>query len=269
MFLFIALETFSLYLISQNKTYQRSVLLSSSNIVVAKMYDLSSNVVEFFKLRKANANLSEENTNLQNQIIELKNQFATLQPTTSDNLNFDFRVSPEMEYRFISAKVIGNSTNKLQNYITINKGLLDGVKPDMGVVSDEGIVGIVQTVSDRFATIISVLNPKLHLSSKFLRNNYTGSLQWSGDDYRFSNLMDIARHVDVKLGDTIVTSGLTLTFPEGIPVGIVDNYELNESDPYYTIFVKLAVNFRTLSYVKIIDFKYAEEEKQLREKIVN
>lgn len=248
-------------MIVNNREYQKSAFLSSSNSAVSGMYEWNNSVVEFFKLRAANDNLSEENTSLKNQIIKLQNELTTLRPKAKDSIHFS--IPPEMEYQFISAKVINSSTNKLQNYITLNKGALDGVKVDMGVISDEGVVGIVKTVSNRFAVVIPILNPKIEISCKFRRTNYSGPLKWSGQDYRFANLNDIARHVELSLGDTLITSGLTSTFPEGVPVGNIEDFNIKESDAYYKIKVKLAVNFRTLSHVKVINYLNYNEQRNL------
>jgi len=249
-------------LIVNNQGYQKSIFLSSSNSITAQMYEVSNTVIEFFKLKKANENLSEENTAFKNQIIKLQNELATL---TKDSLkdSIHFRIPPEMEYQFISAKVINSSTNKLQNYITLNKGLKDGIKVDMGVISDEGVVGIIKTVSNRFSVVIPILNPKIQINCKFDKNNYTGTLVWLGDDYRYANLSDIARHVTFSLGDSLVTSGFTNTFPAGIPVGTIEDFNIKESEPYYTIIVKLVVNFRTLSHVKVIDYLNYKEQRTL------
>lgn len=264
-FLFLILEIISLTLIVRNQDYQKSVFLSSSNSVVSTIYGWNNSVIEFFKLSAANDNLSEENTALKNQIIKLQNKMATLQPETSDSVHF--LIPPEMEYEFISSKVINSSTNKLQNYITLNKGALDGIKIDMGVVSDEGVVGIVKTVSSRFSVVIPILNPKINISCKFKRSKYTGPLVWSGEDYRYANLTDIARHVELALGDTLISSGLTSTFPEGIPVGIIEDFKIKESDAYFNIKVKLAVNFRTLSHVKVINYLNYKEQKDIEKTI--
>ena len=259
--LFLILEVTSIFLVVSNQEYQKSVFLSSSNNVVSGMYEVSNSVVEFFKLRAANDNRSEENTALKNEIILLKNELATLEPHQKDSVHF--RIPPEMEYEFISAKVINNSTNKLQNYITLNKGLRDGIKVDMGVVSDEGVVGIVKVVSTKYAVVIPVLNEKIKINCKFKKSNYSGPLQWSGEDYRYANLKDIARHVEFSLGDSLITSGFTNTFPEGIPVGTIEDFKIKESDAYYNIKVKLAVNFRTLSHVKVINYKNFYEQRTI------
>ena len=264
LFLFLFLEIISFTLIVKNQGYQKSVFLSSSNGVVAEMYEWSNGVVEFFKLRAANDNLSEENTALKNQVIQLQNQLETLKPRVKDSIRF--QIPPEMEYRFIAAKVINCSTNKLQNSITLNKGSRDGVQPDMGVVSDEGVVGIVKVVNEKNSVVIPILNPRIEINCKFKRTNYTGPLKWEGEDYRYANLNDIARHVELALGDTIITSGFTSTFPEGIPVGYIEDFKIKESDAYYKIKVKLAVNFRTLSHVKVINYLNYKEQKDLEKK---
>lgn len=259
--LFLFLEIISFALVVNNREYQKSVFLSSSNSAVSGLYEINNSVVEFFKLRDANDNLSEENTLLKNELNKLRNQLSTLEPEKDDSLHF--QIPPEMEYEFISAKVINNSTNKLQNYITLNKGLRDGIKVDMGVISDEGVVGIVKTVSDKFAVVIPILNDKIKINCKFTKTNYSGPLQWDGLDYRYADLKDIARHVEFSLGDSLITSGFTNTFPEGIPVGIIEDFKIKKSEAYYNIKVKLAVNFRTLSHVKVIDYKNYNEQRTL------
>jgi rod shape-determining protein MreC len=252
-------------MISHNKGYQRSVILSSANSVVGKTYEMSNSVVEFFKLKEANENLSNENTTLQNKIVELQNKLNSLTDSTNSNIWKIKRISPENQYQYIAAKVIRNTTDKLQNYITINKGSVDGIAPDMGVISDEGVVGIVKTVSPRLAVVIPVLNPKIQISSKFKKTNYTGPLVWDGKDYRYTSLQDIARHVKFSLGDTLITSGLTPNFPEGIMIGTINDFRIKESDAYYNIQVQLAVDFRTLTHVKIIKYDFYREQTELEE----
>lgn len=264
-FLFVFLEIISLILISNNKGYQRSVLLSSTNSVTGWMYEVSSGFFEFFKLKNANANLAEENTALKNQVTLLENQLAHY---TDSIFTADWKtvkVPPNREYAYIPAKVIRNTTHLTQNYITLNKGADQGIKPDMGVVSDAGVVGIVQSVSDKFAKVIPILNPQTIINAKFKSSNYYGPVVWDGKDYRYAKLDDIARHVRFSLGDTLVTSGLVKTFPEGILIGTIDNYEIKESDAYYNIQVKLAVDFRMLTHVQVINYLNYEEQSKLEE----
>lgn len=260
-FLFIALELASLALIIENRSYQRSVFLSSSNSFVSGLLQAVSSVEEFFSLASINRDLSQENTQLRNRLSILQTRLASIEQENYSSIT----IPPEQECLYISANVIGNTTNRVQNYITLNKGWEEGVRPDMGVINKDGVVGIVKTVSKHFATVIPILNPMLQLNVKFKRSNYSGPLVWKGDDYRYANMGDIARHVNVMKGDTIITSGLTSVFPAGIMVGVVDDYRLDDSSPYFNISVKLAVNFRTISYVNIIRYLNYTEQKKLED----
>ncbi|MDD2283823.1 MAG: rod shape-determining protein MreC [Paludibacter sp.] len=259
--LFLFLEMFAFSMIVRNNGYQQSVFFSSSNTLLASLYSVSNSVIEYFYLKSTNEGLASENTALKNQVVELQNQLDALHPYIPDTGNI--KISPDKEIRFIQAKVINNSTNKLLNFITLNKGTRDGIKPDMGVINEEGVVGVVSTVSEKFAVVIPVINPKIQINSKFLRNNYSGPVHWEGHNFRYANLNDIARHVVFSLGDTIVTSGYSQSFPEGILVGTVDDFKISDSDAYYYIKVKLGVNFRTLTHVKVIDYLNYQEQQNL------
>lgn len=264
--LFILLELLSFGLIVNYNGYQKSVFFSSGNTVLASLYEVSNSVVEYFYLRQANNGLALENTQLKNQLVELKNQLQVIAPADSVTQN-QLQVDPQNEISYIYAKVIHNSTNKMQNYITLNKGERDGIRVDMGVVNEDGVVGIVAKVTEKFSVVIPVINPKLQINSKFKSNNYSGPIVWEGKDYRFTKLNDIARHVKFALGDTLITSGYTYSFPEGILIGTVDDFVINESDAYYDIKIRLAVNFRTLSHVQVINYLNYEEQRQLEKSV--
>lgn len=266
LFVFIALEAVAVILISNNKGYQRSIFLTSTNAVAGWVLEKNNKIVEFFKLKEANQNLANENTDLLNRITELENRVASI---TDSVYISDWKyvpVPPEKQYKYISAKVIRNTTHFTQNYITLNKGADLGIRPDMGVISTNGVVGIVETVSPKFSKVIPILNPLSMISAKFKDSNYYGPLVWDGKDYRYAKLNDIARHVKFSLGDTLVTSGLVKTFPEGIVIGTIDNFTIEESDAYYNIYVKLGVDFRTLTHVKVIDYQNYDEQKELENK---
>ena len=245
-----------------NDLYPQSVFFSSSNVVVSNMYSVSAYVSEFFNLRTENEILSQENVELKNEIAKLKNNQETDMCDSIDASHYHNVIS-ESEYIFIAAKVISNTTNQTRNFITLNKGKRDGIRPDMGVVNAEGVVGIVKTVSERFSTVISVLNPMTQISSKISRSNYCGPLVWDGKDYRYAYLTDIPRHMELYVGDTIVTSGLTMAFPENIPIGIIENFSINEGAAFYNIKVELMVNFRMISNVNVFDYINRDERTEL------
>lgn len=253
-------------MVSGNKGYPSSVMFSSANTIVGGLSNASNSVVEFFKLRQANNNLSEENTSLKNELVDLKNKLNSLTDSTNSDRWKTIRISPANQYQYIEARVIRITTDKLLNYITIDKGSKDNIKPDMGVVGNNGVVGIVKSVSPHFSVIISVLNPKVQISSRLVKTSYTGPLLWDGKDYRYSYLQNIARHVKFSLGDTLITSGLTPNFPEGILIGTINDFNIKPSDAYYTIQVKLATNFRTLTHVKVINYQNYREQIDLEKK---
>lgn len=262
--LFISLELLSFGLIVNNNGYQKSVFFSSGNTALASLYEISNSVVEYFYLRQANDGLANENTHLKNEIVVLRNKLQSIIP---DSALTAVSVDPQNEISYIYAKVIHNSTNKMQNYITLNKGSREGIRVDMGVINEEGVVGIVSKVTEKFSVVIPVLNPKMQVNSKFLKNNYSGPVVWEGEDYRYAKLNDIARHVKFSLGDSLITSGYTYSFPEGILIGTVDDFTIKESDAYYNIRIKLAVNFRTLSHVQVINYLNYEEQRKLEQSV--
>ena len=258
--LFLLLGTISFALFLSNNKYPQSVVFSSSNQVASYLFHVSSSVTDFLNLRSENESLLTQNIELKNRIVQLENKLALAE--FDNQINFDY-IYPEKEFRFIPARIINNSTNRTRNFITLNQGERDGVRANMGVVSAEGVVGIVKTISNRFSVVISLLNPMNRVSSKITRNNQVGPLIWDGKDYRYAMLADIPRHVELFVGDTIVTSGLTATFPACIPIGVIESYTIGEGDAFYTIRVRLAVNFRTVSNVSVFDYKNYYEQKEI------
>ena len=267
--LFLILETTAFILIIHNTGYQRIVLLSSANAMAAHMYQTSESVIDFFKskniLRQENIKLYGENTDLRNQIVDLQNEIGRIRVAQTDTTY----IPAENDLQYIPAKIINKSTNKHKNYITINKGERDGIAPGMGVIATDGVVGIVKNVSEKFAVVIPILNPEISINAKFKSHGYIGPVVWLGHDYRYANMTDIARHVRVHRGDSIITSGLTTVFPEGIPVGTIEKCHLGENDAYHIIKIRLAVNFQTLSYVRVIrnnnrtEWEALEEESRI------
>lgn len=261
--LFLCMETIAILLISNNKTYARSVLLSSTNMVTGWMYEKNSHIIEFFNLKANNKQLAIENANLRNRVTNLQNRLTAYTDTTHSDSWKKLPKHPEKEYRYTVAKVIRNTTHLPKNYLTLNKGSDDGIRPDMGVIANNAVVGIVQSVSPKFSKVISILHPITSISTKFKSNNYFGSLTWNGKDYQYANLNDIARHVKFSLGDTLTTSGLVKAFPEGINVGTIDYFDINESDSYYNINVKLSVDYHVLDYVQVVEYLNYDEQQML------
>ena len=259
-FLFVLLEALSLVLVYRGNTYQRSVFFSSANVVTASISSVSGYVTSYLNLREINKELLERNGQLELQMLDLQDQLDALVADTVEFKGFAPDSAMQFPYSFVLADVMSNSVTHLSNYITVNKGRKDGITPDMGVVSERGVVGIVSTVSDHFSVIIPLLNPKFRLSCKVLGSSYFGSLSWNGHNTLYANLDELPRHVEFKKGDTIVTSGYSAVFPAGIIVGTVFDFEKQHDDNFYSLQVKLATDFHALNNVRIIkNFRQTEQ----------
>lgn len=267
-FYFIALEVLAFLLIVNHNYFQRSIFFATCNEVTGKLYEYDECISDYFDLKQVNQDLANENIHLRNQLFLIENRLV------NDSINrktFETkRVNPRMEYTCRSAKVVNNSTHKLQNFITINKGYKDGIRDEMSVINGQGVVGIVKNVSEHFAVVMPILNPKAQISCKIkgeINKNDSvgvvkdiGSLIWEGGDSRFACMKQVPRHVHIRRGDAIITSGYSDFFPEGILVGTVDAVFKADDDNYYDIKVRLSVNFNTLSYVEVLDYKNRTEQ---------
>lgn len=256
--LFVLLVLISCALLFTGNVYQSSVYLTSANAVSSTVYETSHGVTGYFNLRSINEDLQLRNAMLENEVLNLKNEIGhlhTLLPMDSTGTVNDIT----RRFDYVMATVINNSVNRPRNYFTVNRGSEDGVAPGMGVVSQNGIVGIVNVTGKHTARIISLLNVTQHFSVKVKNTNCVGSLEWKEGNPSIAYVTEMPRHVKYHVGDTIVTSGYSTTFPEGIPVGIVLAQVKAADDNFFTLKVKLASDFNELSTVRIIKDKYKSE----------
>jgi len=243
--MFLALEAISLTLMVSFNDYQRVTFFNSSNNLFGSVYERFSNLDDYFSLGRTNARLAAENASLRKQLyMRVKNQenYPINRPDTVD--------APA--YVFTSAKVISNSVNKQFNYITLNKGSRHGIKQDMGIINADGVVGVITNVSQNYSTGLSLLNKRLLIPAKITTNNYFGSLVWDGEHYNTADLKEIPFHVIVNVGDTVVTSGYSNIFPDGIMIGKIKKFDAISGTNFYDIKVELSTNFKTLKYVEIV-----------------
>lgn len=231
-------------------SFQRHVWLTSAGAVASSVYDVTHNVTSYFYLREVNADLEQRNGQLESEVAALKYRLRDLnEKLYGDTMTVDSLFRP---FDFVVASVTNNSIAMPHNYITINKGALDGVKPEMGVVDANGVVGVVNLVSDHHARVISMLNPDFRLSCKVKGNDSFGSLVWDGVDVEEAVLEELPKHSVYNRGDTIVTSGYSAVFPEGIPVGTVLETLRDDDDNFFKLRVKLFTDFTRLSTVRIM-----------------
>ncbi len=192
---------------------------------------------------------------MENEILNLRNQLAEYQAVLSDSAE----VKTGKRFSYVLASVINNATRHPRNYFTINRGTLDGVERGMGVVDQSGIVGIVNVAGPHTSRVISLLNETQHFSVKLKDTQYVGSLNWKGGDPGVAYMEEVPRHAKFHIGDTVVTSGYSTTFPYGINVGTVMNKVKMSDDNFYILKIKLSPDFNALSTVRIIKDSYKAE----------
>lgn len=256
--IFVLLEILSFSLIVLHNNYQRTVFSGYTASFFGTLSSLVTEVDDYFYLKVTNEKLVAENTKLRNQIEELK---VASRKNGADTL-WRKTDSTDVDYVFKTADMINSGFNKTKNYITINKGTADGIQPEMAVCSSEGVIGVVERVSKHYAKVLPLINTNLRVSAKIKKNGYYGSLQWDGNDYRYSYLNDIPFHVNAEVGDTIVTSGFSTIFPEGKLIGFVEAVN-KETANFLSIKVKLATDFKKILDVYVIAHTRKQEQQQL------
>lgn len=257
--LFLLLEVFSLSMVFNYNSFQRSQYLNSANRVSGTVYNTYQQITRYFGLIKVNRELAEENARLHTLMQKYSDKLA------KPDILTDTVIGPEALIRFIPATVINNSVNRPFNYITLNKGSNDGIQPDQGIISTQGIVGVVAQVSPSYSMALSVLNQRWSISAKLSKTGFFGSLVWQGNDYRFAQLTEIPLHVPIEIGDTVVTSGYSTIFPEKILIGIIHDFTRPDGENYYDIEVRLAVDFKSITHVEVIENLDKEEMDKLKE----
>jgi len=240
----------SLFLAIQSHSYHRSKVISSANFLSGGVYERINNVREYFNLRTQNDALAQENAKLRSLLFNIKDT-ASIQKLDS--------IKGLHPNGIIVSKVIHNTFNTHENYLTLNSGSLQGVKPDMGVINSMGIVGIIDNTSDNYSTVISILNIKSQINAKLKKSDHFGSLTWNGKSTGFVQLTDVPRLASIRKGDTIVTGGQSVIFPENINIGTIDKIEIDNQTHYYTIQVKLFNDMTNLGHVYILKSKNREE----------
>lgn len=249
--LFLLLLGISLSLTIQSHSFHKSKVISSANFLTGGVYAQLNDINEYFNLRSHNEDLAKENARLKQLLF---NRVDSIQPS-----DFDSIVGVK-KTEVVVAKVIHNSYNSHENYLTIDAGANQGLKTDMGVVNDLGIVGIIEKTSPKYATVLSILNLKSRINAKFKKSNHFGSLVWNGKSTGFAQLIDVPRlAASVRKGDTIVTGAQSVIFPENIGIGTVHKIYTDNKTNYYTIDVKLFNDMTNLGHVYIIKNKERQE----------
>ena len=245
-FLFAFLEFLAMWMIVANNSPQGAAFFNSSNEVVGWALKQQADIIQFFSLVDANAALVDENARLKQELLELQ--------VRPDSMPLVIDSALEATFELKGARVVANSLRFSQNYLNLDKGSKDGIKPGMGVFNSHGIVGRVKSVSENYAVAFSVLNTNLLISAKIKSSDVFGSVRWDGSNTSEVQLLYVPRHVKASKGDTVISSGFNAVFPEGILIGKISKVEVNKTDPnYLALTVKLSTDFSKLNYVYLVE----------------
>jgi rod shape-determining protein MreC len=252
LFVFLLLETVAMIMIIRGGQFQKAAFMSGNVVVGTRVYSMVSSLTDYVSLKYTNTALAQENANLQQQLVTLQSQL--------DKIHADSLQQPiDTPLLVIPAKVIYSTTNQLHNIIIIDKGSAHGISSGMGVIDCHGVVGVVRSVSENCAAIISALSIKLQISGKFKGNNYLCSVSWDGCSPRTGVVLGIPLHVIPAVGDTILTSGHSAIFPENIPIGIVKSITENSATAWCDLSVRYSAEFASLTFVNVIAYKNQQE----------
>ena len=238
--LFLILLNISLALTVNVHDYHKSKLLNFTSTITGSIYDVFSGISSYFNLKNQNKILLIEN----NRLKEL--EFNTNK--SQDNLPL-----VKNEYKVTSATVIKNSYSLIKNYLILNRGSDSLINEDLGVITSNGIVGVIDKVSNKYSRVISLLNTNSKINAKLKKSNHFGTLEWNGENPNIVQLLDIQDLVELTIGDTIVTSGYSSIFPENIPIGSIKSFKLNDTKDLFIIDVKLFNDMTNLRHVHIIE----------------
>jgi len=254
--LFLLLELVAFVLLVQHNQHHGANFLGFAGEISGTFYSVANNTTQYFGLVEENERLANENALLRTR---QKEYFYSLSP----EVVYFGDTASTLQYTFVTAEVLQNSIHLRDNYITLNVGSKHGIEPEMGVISDDGIVGVVHKVSNHFCNVISVLNSKIKVGVQLKDNEYFGILTWAGYDPNIGFVQDIPSHVDIAIGDTIVTRGNSTIFPENIFVGTVYEIESNHVSGFHEITIDFTHDFRRDGYVYVVRDKFKTERLEL------
>lgn len=258
---FFVLEILAFLLVVNKNDLQRSIVFRSATTFSAWTYSITNSVTDYFGLVATNKLLAEENARLRTEISLIESKIVA-----SDSLLSTINVEADVSY--VSAKVVYNSVYDLQNYIIIDKGSAHGITEDMGVFAPEGVVGVVQRVSENYAVVLPIINPDQVISAKIKNNNQLGAVVWNAVSPKKAKLEEIPSHVTAEAGDSVVTSGFSAIFPEGVLIGVIDKVKHLEHTMFCDVDIALAVDFQSLSYVSVAVYRNKEELYKLQKSVV-
>ena len=230
-FLFIILQFISFKILSNHNLIIESGFSKISTEISGFLFEKETSIKEYFWLKEVNTELLKEQKILLEEIEGLKTLASLNHSLLNDSI--------ENPSTMIQAKIVKNTWQKKNNFIVISGGSKNNITSNLGVVNNNNLIGMTYTISENFSTIISLLNTDFMVSAKIKNSGYYGSLNWNGDNFQLIELKDIPKHAKINIGDTIITSGYSNTFPENINIGVIEKCVIEDKTNFVNISVKL------------------------------
>ncbi len=245
-FLFVVLEVVCVYLIFSYNEGQRHAIISTTNQVTGWIVDRRSRMFNYARLRAINSQLLTENSELRNELSSVLAQRNVLPDSVA-------MTSDSTELHFIPARVIDNSITLRNNTLTIDKGEAHGIQEDLGVITDQGIVGIVRNVGKEYATVMSLLHSQTKIMGEIRGQGYYGTLSWpQKSDIRILEMAGIPQHVPLTVGDTVQTTDFSYLFPPELPIGTIEDFERDLESNFFRIQVRVLNDLGNVKYVYVV-----------------
>lgn len=245
--LFLFLEGISFYLIITYNDSQAKIYHNSVNVISGTIADQASNIRGYFSLKEQNTNLLKENARLKAKLFNLVEK----QGAKPEDLNLN--ITENQIFNLVSARVVNNSISLRNNFLSLNKGRKAGITENQGVIGENGVIGITKAVNDNYTTVMSIFNSQTKISARIKDKGYFGSLIWSNNgDVRFMMLNDIPKHVPIKLGDKVETSGYSNLFPSGILLGKIVGKRIPPGSSTYELKVKLYQDMTKIKFAYVV-----------------
>ncbi len=259
--LFLLLEGAAIIYYTHSSSYTQAKILALSSSFVGGIGGAWSDVTSYFTLRRTNKELL-------GRIIELEDEIALYKTHMSDSLLNVMSYNNESGVKYMAARVVSNSINKPQNYLIINRGLEDGVRTDMAVLTPNNeIVGYVVECTGRFSIVISVLNTSFRTSGRLESGSHAGSIGWSGESRYHVTMSELSKYADLSEGAKVITTEFSQIFPEDVTIGKVIGYELNETQTAYNVEIELASDISSLDKVLVVNNVASVEGRYILEQI--
>lgn len=257
--LFILIEAVAIGYYARSSQFTQARILTQSNKLVGGLHGMFYGTKRFFTLPAENERLLQRLAALENELSLYREQALH---ASLDTVSFPL----SGPYRYTTARVVANSINKQENFITVNKGHDYDVTPQTAVITPAGeMVGYIVSCSDRYSVAVSILNTSFRASGEIVGDGHFGAIHWDGFDYRHVRMSDLSKYARIERGDTIVSTSFSHYFPAGILIGTVDDFELNETRTAYDVRIRLAADMTALHDVVLVKNQDANEQIQLEE----